>query len=406
MLWGKALSAAELANLDNMVMFLPLDANGTDYSNYGNHAKITGAIGAPDRFGNPQSAYRLDGINDKIIIPNSSTYKVGFPFTMSAWVNLSDSSRNSQIFMTNDNTTTYAGAWLQVVNGVANIGYGNNVNAGSQFRKTLFGKDTLKSNSWHHIVGIFQSATNIKLYINGNLDTRATFNGSATSIAYNNNDAQLGHSTNPFGPDVYTKGSIDHIVMWKRALSGKEANNLFTPGLYISQHPTGITVNTGAKATLTIQAVGSAGDMKYQWQKKTTGTWQSLLGKTNNVLSINSAQSLDQADYRCIVQSLGNKDTTNSARITVKNTSNTQILNTSKLKIFPNPGGDELLIDLGEVQNNTRVIIRTVFGTEVYSAKVPQVKVVEVNTSALSTGCYTVEVISGTERLFGKWIKN
>jgi len=59
-------------NLDSgLVACYPFTGNAMDSSGNGNHGTVNGAVLAMDRFGNPNSAYSFDGINDFIEITNS-----------------------------------------------------------------------------------------------------------------------------------------------------------------------------------------------------------------------------------------------------------------------------------------------------------------------------------------------
>ena len=45
---------------------------------------------APDRFGNPDSAFRFDGIDDYIEVPDTGSFNFRFPVTLTAWIDLDD----------------------------------------------------------------------------------------------------------------------------------------------------------------------------------------------------------------------------------------------------------------------------------------------------------------------------
>src|ERR1700754_2043020 len=71
----------------------PFDGNAQDMSGNGNHGTVNGAIPAPDRFNQPNKAYRFDGINGKIVVPHNNSVDIGtgvdftFAFWMRAYVN-------------------------------------------------------------------------------------------------------------------------------------------------------------------------------------------------------------------------------------------------------------------------------------------------------------------------------
>ena len=51
---------------DRLVAYYPFNGNADDESGYGNDASVIGATLTADRFGNPESAYSFDGLNDYV----------------------------------------------------------------------------------------------------------------------------------------------------------------------------------------------------------------------------------------------------------------------------------------------------------------------------------------------------
>ena len=74
----------------NMLAYYPFNGNANDTSGNDNHSIVQGASLAVDRFGNPDSAYSFDGVNDRIRVTNPSDGSLDFgadqSFTLSAWV--------------------------------------------------------------------------------------------------------------------------------------------------------------------------------------------------------------------------------------------------------------------------------------------------------------------------------
>ena len=58
--------AASADLTDGLVVWYPFSGNANDQSGNGNHATVYGATLTADRFGNPNSAYWFDGVNDYI----------------------------------------------------------------------------------------------------------------------------------------------------------------------------------------------------------------------------------------------------------------------------------------------------------------------------------------------------
>ena len=72
---------------DGLVAYYPFNGNADDLSGNGNNGIVHGAALTEDRFGNANSAYHFDGIDDYIMIPHSEDFKFGvYDFTISLWL--------------------------------------------------------------------------------------------------------------------------------------------------------------------------------------------------------------------------------------------------------------------------------------------------------------------------------
>ena len=64
--WSSGASAVPIAN--GLVAGYDLNANANDVSGNGNHGVVNGATPTTDRFGNANSAYFFDGVDDIVEI--------------------------------------------------------------------------------------------------------------------------------------------------------------------------------------------------------------------------------------------------------------------------------------------------------------------------------------------------
>lgn len=63
------LSGIAVADLnDGLVAYYPFNGNANDESDNGNHGIVSGAILTADWFGNANSAYSFDGVDDYILV--------------------------------------------------------------------------------------------------------------------------------------------------------------------------------------------------------------------------------------------------------------------------------------------------------------------------------------------------
>jgi len=72
---------------DGLVAYYPFNGNANDESGNGNNGTVYGATLSNDRFGNIDSAYSFDGVDDYIDIMNSDELNFGEgDFTISSWL--------------------------------------------------------------------------------------------------------------------------------------------------------------------------------------------------------------------------------------------------------------------------------------------------------------------------------
>jgi hypothetical protein len=71
---------------DGLMVHYPFNGNANDESGSGNHGTVYGATPTEDRFGNPNSAYYFDGIDNYIEAAPIGTHG-NDSFTVSYWMN-------------------------------------------------------------------------------------------------------------------------------------------------------------------------------------------------------------------------------------------------------------------------------------------------------------------------------
>jgi hypothetical protein len=68
------------------IVYLPLNENAEDFSGFGNHGTVHGAVPTADRFGVENHAFQFDGENDFIGISNQSLLNFEDEITVSFWM--------------------------------------------------------------------------------------------------------------------------------------------------------------------------------------------------------------------------------------------------------------------------------------------------------------------------------
>ncbi len=202
---------------DGLVAYYPFNGNANDESGNGNDGSVNGATLTNDRFGNFNSAYFFDGIDDLISIsPGDFNFGTG-DFTIAAWVKADDIGRPVRIFSDRINCNRgEGGTALQVrTEGIVSADVCR-AGDGDAARSTtnIFG-------NWVHVVSQRESSI-LRIFVNGNLEN-STF---SSRNANNSNAAEIGGTVEVGSRDQCLRGTIDEVLVYDRALSGQEIGDL------------------------------------------------------------------------------------------------------------------------------------------------------------------------------------
>lgn len=216
---------------DSLLLYYPFNGNALDASGNGFDGFISGVTDTTDRFGNSNSAFYFDGVDDYIELPNISELKpTDFPVTFSMWVFLKEYGVvNSGFFSTDFEENNYHGYWMNVgLEGNVGFGFGGGLggtNASNKRVKNTVGHLDLEN--WRHMAGIIRSADDMTIYINC-YDAGGEYNGyGPTYPAYSTTPGRIGNydcSTNNLPYHFW--GMIDDFMFWNRELSEEEIESL------------------------------------------------------------------------------------------------------------------------------------------------------------------------------------
>lgn len=196
-----------------LIVYYPFDGNANDASGNNNHGIIYGAQLTSDRFGNPNSAYYFDGVDD--YIQTSSNIILRDSITWSAWLK-TDTLKQQTII---GNWSGGGGDGWQLFlrsniysHGTITLESPNNIFYESNQELTL--------NEWVNIFVTIDGSV-VKIYINGDLDSSypqlyPLMNGYQTRIG------DLYHP-NPWN----FSGCLDEIRIYKRSLLPDEIHQLY-----------------------------------------------------------------------------------------------------------------------------------------------------------------------------------
>src|SRR3989344_5609713 len=200
-----------LGNPD-LIAYYSLEGNANDVSGNGNNGTVTNAVF--NSTGKFNGAYTFDGNGDYISRTNTILTS-SYPFTMSAWF-IKNTTAEGNIFILESDADTP-------------VNYG----IGASTKGILYadpgdtpyfalGTTNIRDNKWHHIVGVFNSDTDKRLYIDGVNEVDLT-----DSIPYDStyiNLVVVGFSNKRMN---YFNGSIDEIAIFNKGLNSVEIQDLY-----------------------------------------------------------------------------------------------------------------------------------------------------------------------------------
>lgn len=309
---------------NGLVGWWPFNGNANDESGNGNNGTVNGATLTSDRFGNANTAFSFDGVNDNI-----NPLQNNLPFGSSA--------RTASI-------------WFQRIgSGGCLLSYGSAstsnaymIALGSSIISNQGWADDFPvypsiDNNWHHLVCSFDGL-NVTIY----LDNVNLGNGSMPN--WNTIAGSFYFGTRVLNDMDFFNGNIDDIAIWNRALSTQEITDLYNGcQLSVNTQPLNQTLNINNNTQF---VVGSTDPIaSFQWQSDLGVGFQNLnsvgqySGTTNDTLTVsNVTMSNNNQPFRCIVSSGSCSDTSNVAVLTVNN--NVGINESSQdnlFSVFPNP---------------------------------------------------------------------
>jgi len=208
--------------------YWPFNGNAKDSSGNGNNGTVHGATLTTDRFGNCNQAYKFNGVNNYIQVPNSTTVDMNnTDFTIACWIKTYAGDTNAAVlnknihtgafsgyyFATNDNDAGYCPAYKHAYFYVA---------AGASDEACSDGPVCIDT-TWHFLTGVYKYATNqVYFYVDNILQSMV---GQAAGTISNTTDLFFGGAGDVNA--AYYKGVIDAIRIYQRALSAVEITQLY-----------------------------------------------------------------------------------------------------------------------------------------------------------------------------------
>ncbi len=216
----------------SLIAYYPFSGNATDESGNGHDGTVNGATLTQDRFGNADSAYLFDGVDDYIEVLDSTDLRLsGTDFSISAWFYETErnaSALNTLLAKRNPHPAPRDG-WFY---GVTGRTFGGNipgklryfVSSGDDSYCT--GINIVSLGDWHHAVMTYEvGEETIRFYVDGVLDSvhpnMPTPNPTTSMNLFIGRDSR--------GEYNIFHGAIDDISIYNRALSEEQIQELYDP---------------------------------------------------------------------------------------------------------------------------------------------------------------------------------
>ncbi len=205
--------------------YYPFTGNANDVSGNNNNPVFNNATLTADRFGNPNSAYHFNGIDNYMRVTDNATLNMGNKMSIAIWVKATGyytgPCYNSMCVMKSNPATlpsNYFIRFADIYNGCTSPSTtqerfaGNNVVAATPF---------VQLNQWYSVVWTSDGVTE-KIYVNCELKGSVPAGG----VPYTNiSDLLMGKNVDPSFP-YWLDGDLDEVRLYDRALNQDEVNVL------------------------------------------------------------------------------------------------------------------------------------------------------------------------------------
>jgi len=215
--------------IPGLVAYYPFNGNVNDESGNGNNGTINGATLTTDRFGNSNSAYAFNGIDNYIKVQNPLVLK-NSNYTISLWIKvlqLPISSYCNYIMELGNGNYGVQGHSISINNSypMSSPTSGWSVNCpNTDATRVNFQTGTLPySGVWYHIV-LVRNDNSVDYYENGTMIKQLLTNGTLPNYP-NPLDLYIGARAQLL-PDFFFNGIIDDIRIYNRSLSSSELTEL------------------------------------------------------------------------------------------------------------------------------------------------------------------------------------
>ncbi len=208
-----------------LVAAYSFSGDAKDESGNGYDGTVSGAALTTNRFGEADSAYYFDGVDDRIDLPSAPlNFERTNSFSQSLWIKTSDDDTGNIILAKMASDSSYRGWCLAMNNGLLSTYLMSSGTA--QNRVRVDGTTWINDNQWHHLVVTYDGsslASGVVVYIDGGLEDSVIAADTLTGTILNSVTPTIGSRSS----ESYYEGSIDDIRVYGRTLSAAEVQVLY-----------------------------------------------------------------------------------------------------------------------------------------------------------------------------------
>ncbi len=178
----------------------------------------------PNPFVNTKSI-SLDGVDDFVSVPNSTSLQFAESMSVSAWFKTSDNGGQMVIAGRGHIYSTTLSSWVLFRR--TNNGIGVQLRSGNAFQYVLSTSNTYNDGLWHHVIFTRNiSSGNLKLYIDGLLQN--TTSGVTSDLNNVTQNTTIGADTQSA---EYFLGNIDEVSIFNSELSASDVTSIYNSGV-------------------------------------------------------------------------------------------------------------------------------------------------------------------------------
>ena len=205
--------------------------NANDSSGNGNNGTaVNGVTYTTGAAGNGQ-AFRMNGTNQYVSVPHSTSVSFSSSFTISAWVRMSN--RNTYYFIATKQPSSgggsnYPGNYELRISPSGNLELLNQTGPGSL--QSFASTSVVPLNTWTQVAVVFTAGSSVNFYINGT--AAGTNSTSLNSLLTNTQPLLLGTRADNYS---YFAGDMDEVYLVGSALSTSQVVGLYNSSLTVAE---------------------------------------------------------------------------------------------------------------------------------------------------------------------------